>query len=100
MNPKRTWEVVLAVACLFAFIFFFVSGQHQARPEAARVLPDFKASEVTSIQVSPAGQSEIRVDRTNDAWQITRPLVYPAQKVAVETLLQALELLPRQAFIS
>jgi hypothetical protein len=101
MNPKRTWKVVLVAACLFAFIFFFERRQHRAPPETARALPGLKASEVTDIQVLPAGgQSEIRVSRTNDAWQITRPLAYPAQKVAVETLLQALELLPGQAFIT
>lgn len=101
MNPKRTWKVVLVATCLFAFIFFFERRQHRAPPETARALPSLKASEVTDIQVLPAvGQSEIRVSRTSDAWQITKPLAYPAQKVAVETLLQALELLPRQAFIT
>ena len=109
MNPKKTWKVVLVAACLFAFIFFFERRQHNAPTEAARALPDFKASEVTSIQVSPAGLSAIRADQTNDGWQLTRTndaggmkqsLVYPAQKVAVEILLQALELLPRQAYIT
>ncbi|HEX4646083.1 MAG TPA: DUF4340 domain-containing protein, partial [Verrucomicrobiae bacterium] len=108
MNPKRTWKVVLVAACLFAFIFFFERRQHSAPPETVRALPDFKASEVTGIQVLPAGFSEIRADRTNDGWQLITtnevggqklPQVYPAQKVAVEILLQALELLPRQAFI-
>ena len=95
MNPKHTWNWLIVAAGLFAFIFFF---ERHLRPPAtgpALVLPALRASAVTSVQVRPAGQPEIRVERTNGTWQITSPIVYPAQTASVEGLLAALEhLLP------
>ncbi len=46
---------------------------------------------VTSVQVIPANALEIRADRTNGAWLLTKPIVYPAQSTAIETLLAALQ---------
>ena len=46
---------------------------------------------MTGIQVIPAGAREISAVRTNDAWQLQKPLAYPAQAAAIEALLAALE---------
>ena len=46
---------------------------------------------VTSVQVIPADALEIRADRTNGAWLLTKPVIYPAQSAAIETLLAALQ---------
>src|SRR3954462_3210136 len=69
-------------------------------PPAPRVLSGFKTAAVTSIQIQPAGQLEIRADRTNGTWQLTKPLANPAQSVAIEALLQALEGLSYKTHIS
>ena len=59
-------------------------------PAPLRVLPaDFNPEAVTTVQIQLAHQLEIRVERTNGGWQLTKPLVYPAQSVAIENLLQA-----------
>lgn len=92
MNPRTTWTLVALAVGLFAFIFFVerhLATTGSAVP-AARVLPELKAEAVTSVQVRPAGQLEIRADRTNNTWQLTKPIVYPAQSAMVAGLLQAL----------
>ena len=97
MNPKNTLLLVVFAAALFAFIFFFERHVHPPEPVAIRVMPDFKAAEVTTVQIQLAGQLEIRAERTNGSWQLTKPLVYPAQSLAVENLLQAVAELSPQA---
>jgi hypothetical protein len=90
MNSKTTgiWFVIAAV--LFAFIFFW--ERHVRAPTAApNIFPGLTPGVVTGIQIYPAGALEIRADRTNDLWQLTRPIAYPAQAAAIESLLSALE---------
>ena len=70
-------------------------------PLENHVLPGFKATEVTSIQITaPPPVGNPRADLTNGNWQLTRPLVYPAQTNAVEKLLRGLEELTNQTRIS
>jgi len=93
MNPKTTWTLVALAVGLFAFIFFF---ERHLRPAGsavteARALPELDTGAVTSVQVRPAGQLEIRADRTNNTWQLTKPIVYPAQSAMIAGLLHALE---------
>ena len=57
----------------------------------AAILPDLQPAAVTSVQVFPAGALEIRADRTNGGWVLTKPVVYPAQTAAIEALLDALQ---------
>jgi hypothetical protein len=65
------------------------------------LFPGLKADEVSSIQIQPRGQFEIRVERTtNGAWLLTRPIAYPVQSAAVDNLLQSLVNLPVQLHIS
>lgn len=92
MNSKTTWTLLLLAGALFGFIALFERhwrepGDFAARP---RILPQLKVGDVTSVQVIPAGQEEIRADRTNNVWRLTKPLAYPAEADAVEALLQAL----------
>jgi Domain of unknown function (DUF4340) len=91
MNSKNTLVWLVIAAALFAFIFAF---EHFLRPHGAEVsaiLPDLQPATVTSVQVIPANALEIRADRTNGAWLLTRPIAYPAQSAAIETLLAALQ---------
>ncbi|MDW7979422.1 MAG: DUF4340 domain-containing protein [Verrucomicrobiales bacterium] len=93
MNPKTTVTLVVLAAGLFTFIFFFERhlGRRTLPPDAFRAMPELNVDAVTSVQVRPAGQLEICVERTNGTWLITKPIVYPAQAELVEALLRALE---------
>ncbi len=99
MNPKNTTLLVLLTAGLFAFIFLFERHLHKAGPVVARVLPAFKPEEVTAVQVF-LPRLKIRVERTNQGWQLTEPLVYPAESALIESLLQAAAELSPQTHIS
>ncbi|HTX20328.1 MAG TPA: DUF4340 domain-containing protein [Candidatus Aquilonibacter sp.] len=91
MNSKTTGIWFALAAVLFAFIFVF---QHYFRPPANTIQPilaGLRPQMVTSIQVIPNGALEIRADRTNNSWMLTKPIVYPAQPAAIETLLTALQ---------
>jgi hypothetical protein len=91
MNSKSTFLWFLLAVALAAAIW--ISG-HYFQPGEAGEKPLFaglRAERVTGIQVIPGGAREISVVRTNQAWQLQRPLVYPAQSVAIEGLLGTLE---------
>ncbi len=91
MNSKHTWTWIIVAAVLFAFIFFF--ERHWRKPDTGpqAILPGFKAAAVTSVQVYPAGQFEIRAERTNGTWLLTKPISSPAQSIRIEALLDTLQ---------
>jgi len=91
MNSKNTWIWLVVTATLFASIYILDSYLRQPSVSAQNVLPGLQPSAVTSIQVIPAGALEIRADRTNNSWQLARPIDYPAQPAAIEALLDALQ---------
>lgn len=91
MNSKTTgiWFLVAAVLALFIFAF-----QHFLRPVIAGpslVLPQLNPGLVASIQVIPADAPEISVVRTNGGWYLNKPLFYPGQTAAIESLLDSLQ---------
>ncbi|MGO9705850.1 MAG: DUF4340 domain-containing protein, partial [Limisphaerales bacterium] len=90
MNSKTTGIWFLIATALFALIFIL---EHFLRPSAelSLILPELRPPAVTSIQVIPSGALEIRADRTNGMWLLTKPIVYPAQPAAIEALLDALQ---------
>jgi hypothetical protein len=100
MSFRGTWVWIGLAAGLFALILLL---QRQARQSAAipfRILSQINPAAVTSVQVRPAGQLEIRAERTNQAWQLTRPLSYPAQAASIDNLLAALRRLTPAARIT
>ena len=102
MNWKTTWLLVSLALVLFAFIFLV---ERHARPtfaagEPAPRLLNFRRAEVSSVQLRRTNQFILRVDRTNQTWNLTSPLFYPAQPFAIEGLLQTLETLDTHAGLS
>ncbi|MGD0253287.1 MAG: DUF4340 domain-containing protein [Verrucomicrobiota bacterium] len=90
MNSKTTGIWLVIAAALFAFILFW--ERHVHGPAATvNILPELKPFTVTSIEIFPAGALEICVARTNGNWQLTKPVIYPAQTTAIEMLLGALQ---------
>ena len=102
MSAKTTWSLVFIAAILFAFIFFVEHPYREvrSRPPELHVLPGFNPTNITSIQLQPAGQIDIRIDHTNSAWQITRPVAYPADRLKINQFLQKLSELTWQGRIS
>ena len=91
MNSKTTGIWFLIAAALFALIFIFEHFLRPAAAESSAILPELRPAAVTSVQVIPSGALEIRADRTNGAWLLTKPIAYPAQPAAIEALLDALQ---------
>lgn len=100
MNSKTTGIWFTIAAALFALIFIFEHFLRPAVTEPSRILPELRPPAVTSVQVIPSGALEIRADRTNGAWLLTKPIAYPAQPAAIEALLDALQKLTPATRIS
>ena len=91
MNSKSTGIWFTLAAALFVLIY---AVQHFLRPAAAEssaILADLSPAAATSLQIIPSGALEIRAERTNDMWLLTKPVVYPAQSAAIEALIEALQ---------
>jgi hypothetical protein len=93
MNPRSTWLWLIVAAGLFAFIWFYQRPTHKPLPGPQPILADFAATNITGVEVSHAepGAFEIQAVRTNGSWELLKPVVYPAQSLAVESLLRVLE---------
>ncbi len=97
MASRNTWLWVTLAIGLFAFVWFF--ERHWSAPVSGPplVLPGLKTEAVTSVQVR---QLDLRAERVNGGWQLTRPLRYPARAGAIESLLTNLAQLQAQTHIS
>lgn len=91
MNSKSTWIWITIAAVLFAAVFGVEKFWRKPPPGIVPLLPGLRASAVSSVQYIPAGQLEIRVDRTNQVWQLVKPIGFPAQAASIEALLKALQ---------
>jgi hypothetical protein len=91
MNTKNTWVWFAIAAVLFAGVYGFDRYLRPPPVSIQNILPGLQPSSVTSIEVIPAGALEIRANRTNGSWFLSKPISYPAQPAAVETLLAALQ---------
>lgn len=78
-------------AALFTFIVLFERFRPHLDIGPTYLLPELSTEVVKSVQIRPVGQLEIRVDRTNGIWQLTEPVVYPAQNTNVQDFLDALQ---------
>ena len=63
MTSRANWFWVSAALALFAFIFFYQRHAHKPPTGPVRLLANFNATNVSSVQVRPEGQLEIRAER-------------------------------------
>jgi len=91
MNSKSTWVWITIAAVLLAAVIGVEKFWRKPPPGLVALLPGFKAAAVTSVQYIPAGQLEIRADRTNQTWQLVKPITFPAQAASIDALLTALQ---------
>jgi hypothetical protein len=91
MNTKSTFVWFVVAAMLAAFILLFQNYFRPPANVAAAIFPGLQSQAVTSVQIIPNGALEIRADRVNNSWQLSKPISYPAQSAAIETFLDALQ---------
>lgn len=92
MKPRSTLTLVTLAALMFGFIWLYERHQRPAglAPPLERALAGLRPAAVTRVQVRPAGRPESVVERTNNVWLLTRPVLYPAVGEAIENLLTGL----------
>ena len=93
MNWKNTWLLIVFTGALFSFIYFFERHQPTSEPravEGARVLPELSTADILRIQLRRGNDFSLVIERTNRAWFIMAPHVYPASTLPVNGLLLAL----------
>ncbi len=90
MNSKNTWLWLVVAAGLFLVICLLNRHPWAAPSAASQGWPDFPFASATSVQVIPPNSLEIRVDRTNGNWFLSKPLTYPAQTAGIQALLDSL----------
>ena len=90
MNPRSTWLWILVAAALLGAIFVSRQVPRKAPSGPQKILSLLETSKVSSLVVRPAGQLEIKAERTNGGWQLISPLAYPAQELKITQLLDAL----------
>jgi len=103
MSPKSTLWLVLVTAGLFGYIFFFewrTPSPEELAADVKKLFPDFDPKKVTSVEIIRSNSNTIRADRTNGQWQLTLPVVYPAQSTAIENWVELFTRLNRRAWIS
>jgi hypothetical protein len=92
----------VAAALLLGFILLVerrgTTPGEGARHEARLV--SLKPESVTAIQLRRTNQFVLRAERTNQGWNITSPIVYPAQAYAIERLLEELGSLSSFTYLS
>lgn len=91
MNSRNAWFWAFTAAFLLLALVGYERLFHRPPQGPVPLLPGFRAAEVDAVQVLPADVPEILVRRTNEVWELKRPLAYPAQANSIEALLQALE---------
>jgi hypothetical protein len=91
MKSKTTAIWFILAASLAAAIWLTQKFLQPAAPVTGNLLSGLHASDLTGLQINPAGAREIEVVRTNRVWQLQRPIAYPAQTAAITTLAGALE---------
>lgn len=92
MNWKTTWLLLMLAAVLFGFIYLVerhTTGTSTVGEPPAHLVA-LKPAEVTSLQLRRTNQLILRIERTNENWNLTVPLFYPAQGLAVENILRTL----------
>jgi hypothetical protein len=90
----------LGVGAVLFVIIYLIGNSPRSSDGPERILPALRATAVTSVQVRPRGELEIRAERTNDTWMLAEPIFYPADRDMVEGLLGALQTLTPAALIS
>jgi hypothetical protein len=91
MTARNAWFWAFTAAILFLAVVGYERFVYRPPAGPLPLLPGLVAAQVDAIQVRPPDAPEIRVERTNGTWRLTRPLSYPGQANSIEALLESLE---------
>ncbi len=95
MNTRSTWILVLLALALGGYTYLTERPARTAGTVAVR-FTTFDPSQVQGIELLRSN-GIVRVDRAGSAWKMSLPVVYGAQKTAIEGFLKSLsELQPRR----
>src|SRR5262245_59936374 len=100
MKFRNSWIWLLLALVLLVLTFFHQQFGTKPKVGPTHLLPKLEAGKVTSVNVRPKGQLEIRAYRTNGDWALSQPLNYPAQSLSVEKLIPFLQQLIPAASIA
>src|SRR3954471_9527552 len=100
MSSRQNWFWITVAVLLGGLVFAQYEFGHKKSSGPMPVVSGLAAAHVTSLQIRPAGQSEIRVEKTNGGWVLTDPVAYPAQSASIDSLLSGLEKLTATAHIT
>ena len=93
MRWRSTFWLVGIAFGLLAYIWF--AERHALstadRQASQRLLPEFRVLEMDTVQVQRTNSFVLQVQRTNDGWEYLAPFSYPAQKLAVHSLLEYIQ---------
>ncbi|MBC8003725.1 MAG: DUF4340 domain-containing protein [Opitutaceae bacterium] len=101
MNIRTTWTLVTLAAGVFALIWFVERPLRirASAPVSRQIFSGLDPARVNEIKVL-ANQVEVRLDKTNNVWQITSPIRFRADPNRVYSLLVTLSNLQWMAFIT
>ncbi len=103
MNPRTTAVLFAVAAALFAFIYFYeIRGEparEEAEEQAKRLFPGVGAKAVAAIDVTTSDGVAARVERRDQGWELTQPLVFPGDQFALDGMASTLAELASSAVI-
>src|SRR4030095_6536729 len=99
MNSRTNWFWYVTALLLLGLIIAHHSVHKPTLTGPTKLLPHMRAGKVTSVQVRPKGQLEIRAERVAKGWELVAPVRYPAQGISIDQLLLILEKLAPAAVI-
>jgi hypothetical protein len=102
MKWRSTFWLVGIAFGLLAYIWF--AERHTPstadRQASQRLLSEFRAIEVDTVQVQRTNSFILQVQRTNEGWEYLAPFSYPAQKLSVQALLEYVQTLNRDFLVA
>ncbi len=91
--------MLLLAVVLFAFIYF-VDRQALPKSNAPIRLLQIKPETITGIRLWRGDHLVLWAEKTNQTWNLTLPVHYPAQSLAIESLVQTLTGLATPSYIT
>src|SRR5437870_3085326 len=101
MSWKTTWVLLTVSALLFVFIYF-VERKSSSSSETSAPPPrllTIKTEEIVALKLERTNRVILWAEKTNQNWNLTLPLFYPAQTFAIDSLLQSLAELTSATYI-
>lgn len=94
MQP-RTTAVLFAIAlALGAFVWFYEiqgeAGRREAEAREKQLFPGVEAKDVEWIALRTSDGRDVRLERRGEAWQVVKPIDFPADRFGVDAIASAL----------